>query len=320
MLNNQVVDINKKLDVAGKKETNVVLQILAFFIASIFISIIIFVFIPPLSAPNKENLNTLTWLANRLVASSVSLVATISASILCIKRFTNRSPYSLGYLPHKGFLKDFFLGCLIGILLVSSIALLQWIVGGTQFFLALAERNISPFGLIAITSVLFIAAFEEEVIFRGYPLQALAINLSPMFATLITSGLFGLVHANNPNATVFSTINTILAGIWLSVAYFKTRSLSLATGLHLGWNFSMGTVYGLPVSGITRLTDYSLLDSRDLGKTWLTGGSYGPEGGAITTVILILGIILLIKLPFLKISPEMAKFFPITTKENLNKD
>lgn len=319
MLNNENLDHNKNLNLDKKtSETNVALQILAFFIVSTFISVLILVCIPHFDI-NKENSSTLAWLANRLVSSSVSLVAAITASILCIKRFTNRSPYSLGYLPHKGFFKDFFFGCLVSFLMISSIAFLQWLLGGTQFFWALADRNISPIGLIAMLGVLFIAAFEEEVLFRGYPLQTLAFNLSPTLATIITSGLFGLIHIGNPNATFFSTVNTVLAGVWLCVAYFKTRSLSLATGLHLGWNLSMGTIYGLPVSGITRLTEYSFLNTHDIGKTWLTGGSYGPEGGAIATVELIVGTIFLIKLPLLKISPEMAKYFP-KQQENLLKD
>ncbi|KAF0206805.1 MAG: abortive infection protein, partial [bacterium] len=201
MLNNETLDLNKNLNLDKKtNETNVVLQILAFFIASTFISILIFVCIPYFDT-NKENSSTLAWLANRFLSSSVSLVATITASILCIKRFTKRSPYSLGYLPHKGFFKDFFFGCFISFLMISIIALFQWLLGGTQFFWALADKNISYIGLIAMLGVLFIAAFEEEIIFRGYPLQTLAVNLSPTLATIITSGLFGLVHINNPNAT-----------------------------------------------------------------------------------------------------------------------
>src|SRR5690349_12049162 len=111
MLNNQLEDIYKKLD-ADKKETNVVLQIVAFFAVSVFISILIFTFLPLPPTPNKENLiDTSIWLVTRLASSSVSLISTITASILCIKKFTNRSPHSLGYMPHKGFLTDFFVGC-----------------------------------------------------------------------------------------------------------------------------------------------------------------------------------------------------------------
>ncbi|MBI4852560.1 MAG: CPBP family intramembrane metalloprotease [Acidobacteria bacterium] len=310
MTNNESLDTNNFDKNINKKETNVVLQILAFFISSAFISILIFALIPNFSSIKIEDSEALTWLVNRFFSSSISLIATITVSILCIKRFTQRTTYSLGYLPHKWFLRDFFVGCLISLLMVSIIALFQWLLGGTQFFWALSDRKISLLGLTITFIVIFIAAFEEEVIFRGYPLQTLAFNLSPLSATIITSTFFGLVHINNPSATFFSTTNTILAGVWLCVAYFKTRSLSLATGLHLSWNFSMGTIYGLPVSGITELKEFSFLNSQDLGKAWLTGSSYGPEGGATTTLVLLLGIILLIKLPILKISPEMAQCFP----------
>ena len=69
--------------------------------------------------------------------------------------------------------------------------------------------------------------------------------------SLITSVLFGLAHLSNPSASAFSTINTILAGAWLGLAYLMTRSLWLATALHYSWNFAMVFIFGLPVSGLT---------------------------------------------------------------------
>jgi hypothetical protein len=325
MANKQFLETNKapeetNLDQAKilpSKEFNVIVQILAFFGLSTFLSIIVFSLIPSFPdvinfpfAFSKEDNQTLTWLVKRIVSGLVSILSAIVASILCIRRFTNRSPYSIGYQLHKGYFKDLFLGCLISFLMVSFIVLFQWFVGGTEFSLIPSYKKFSIFSLLITFYVICIAAFEEEILFRGYPLQTLAIRFSPLLATIITSSLFGLAHLGNPNVTFFSTANTILAGVWLCVAYFKTRSLSLATGLHLSWNFSLGVIYGLPVSGIVSFANYSFLETKDLGKTWLTGGNYGPEGGAIATITLILGIVFLLKFPFLKISPEMAKFFP----------
>ena len=62
--------------------------------------------------------------------------------------------------------------------------------------------------------------------------------------------LFGLAHANNPNASALGIINTILAGILLSVGYLKTRSLWFPYGLHFGWNAGLGLVLGFSLSGI----------------------------------------------------------------------
>ncbi|MBK7992601.1 MAG: CPBP family intramembrane metalloprotease [Blastocatellia bacterium] len=299
---------------SNKKETNAVLQVLAFLILTSIVSEIIFWptngllnYLLPITQ-EESYISNLFWVIKQLGFRLTSLISVILVSIVCIHLFTNRNIKSLGFSSHTNYFKDYLLGCLISFAMVSLIALLQFLVGGTSYTLALAKFSL--LGILLMFLMMFVAAFFEEVMFRGYPLQVLASHLSPIYATLVLSGLFAIVHLGNPNPTFFSTANTLLAGVWLSIAYFKTRSLWLATGLHLGWNFTLGAIYGLPVSGIMELSKYSFLSSQDLGKTWLTGGNYGPEGGLITTIILLLGCFLLFKINYLKISPEMQKFFP----------
>jgi len=94
--------------------------------------------------------------------------------------------------------------------------------------------------------------------------------------------LFGFAHLGNPSATPLSTANTVLAGVLLAAAYLKTRALWLPIGLHWAWNFLMGPVLGLPVSGY-RLG--GLPGARVSGPEWLTGGTYGPEGSVVLTVV-----------------------------------
>lgn len=314
---------------SNKKETNAVLQVLAFLILTSIVSEIIFWptngllnYLLPL-AQEESYISNLFWVIKQFGFRLTSLISVILVSIACIHLFTSRSTKSLGFFLHSNCFKDYFLGCLISFAMVSLIALLQLIVGGTSYTLALTKPEFSLLGMSLMLLMMFIAALFEEIMFRGYPLQVMSDQLSPVSAILVMSGLFAIVHLGNPNPTFFSTVNTVLAGVWLSIAYFKTRSLWLATGLHLGWNFTLGAIFGLPVSGITELSKYSFLSSQDLGKTWLTGGNYGPEGGLIATIILLLGCYLLFKTSYLKISPEMQKFFPdnsqeITDKNNLN--
>jgi len=99
-----------------------------------------------------------------------------------------------------------------------------------------------------------------------------------------------------------------LAGVWLAVAYWCTRSLWLALGLHWAWNWAMGSLVGLPVSGLTRLSPASLLTATDMGPTWLTGGAYGIEGGAACTVALIFSTIFIWRTRLLKPNEELKHF------------
>ena len=150
------------------------------------------------------------------------------------------------------------------------------------------------FGLLLINlSTLAVAALVEEVAFRGYPFRRLVEAVGPVAATITMSLLFGLGHILNPNATWTSTVVTVLAGVLLSVAWFRTRGLWLGWGFHFGWNASMGILFGLPISGINDFS--SIVETRTIGHLGLTGGDYGPEGSTFTALVLLIGIVILVR-------------------------
>jgi membrane protease YdiL (CAAX protease family) len=138
-------------------------------------------------------------------------------------------------------------------------------------------------------ALLILAAFFEELLYRGYAFQTLLRGTHPVLPVSLLSVLFGLSHLGNPNSTPFSTANTILAGIWLSLAYLRSGNLWFPAGLHLGWNVVLGPVLGLPVSG-RLIPAHPLLLSSSIEPGWLTGGGYGSEGGAAATVVLLVAI------------------------------
>ena len=146
-------------------------------------------------------------------------------------------------------------------------------------------RSMILAGAVAALFFLVAAAFEE-LLFRGFVFQALEHNIGPITALALTSVPFGIAHLGNPSATVFSTINTVLAGLWLGAAYLATRSLWLTTGLHFSWNFVMAICFGLPVSGLVTVDRLAMVNGRSGSPEWLSGGSYGPEGGFAATMVL----------------------------------
>ncbi|HEY6404418.1 MAG TPA: CPBP family intramembrane glutamic endopeptidase, partial [Blastocatellia bacterium] len=97
--------------------------------------------------------------------------------------------------------------------------------------------------------------------------------------------------------------NTTLAGIWLSVAYLKTRNLWFPTELHFMWNWTMGVFFGIPISGL--LTERPLFIVSNDGPVWLTGGNYGSEGGVAATLVLIIATIVIWRARWLRVAPEM---------------
>lgn len=223
---------------------------------------------------------------------TISLVAALISSAFCTYYFTNSGLSSIGYGFNCKWLKELVFGVLIAFLMVTLIVIVQALVSATKFGynkeFALMPSGRAVTSLIGVTTFILIAASLEELMFRGFPLQTVARNNSSIFATLVMSVPFGLIHVGNPCHTVIANLNTVLAGIWLSAAYFKSRNLWFPTGLHFGWNFSLGLVYGLNVSGLDLFSKYSLVSSTDFGPTWLTGGCYGPEGGVSSTIVMLL--------------------------------
>ena len=255
---------------------------------------------------------TAQGLVRIVVSRSALLVSALAASAVCARLLERRSFASVGYKLHEGWLKDFSLGNLLGAVTLALAVAVTAAAGAVAFY----GRSSNTATALADAAILFfvflIAAAFEEVLVRGFIFQALLHNsqvvLGPRGVVVpiaITSLAFGIMHMFNPNATLFAVANTVLAGVWLGVAYLKTRSLWLATALHTAWNFTMVFVFGLPVSGITMHKEMALMVGESRPPLWLSGGDYGPEGGAAATAALIICTIAIIKLRAFRASEEM---------------
>lgn len=240
-----------------------------------------------------------------IVNNVMNLAAAIVATAICARVLERRRLGSVGFRLHRNWLRDFALGSLMG---AASLAIAVGIAAGAgALTFYVYTRELGPLARgFALVSVFFvIAGAFEELIFRGFAFQALVHNLGGARAIAVTSLLFGLAHVSNPGASTFSTINTVLAGIWLGLAYLMTRSLWLATALHWSWNFAMMFIFGLPVSGFTTLDQFAWLRSTAGEPLWLSGGSYGPEASAAATVALILSTLAIWRSGLFTASEEM---------------
>jgi uncharacterized protein len=122
------------------------------------------------------------------------------------------------------------------------------------------------------------AAFYEELLSRGYIFATLAEWLGRGWAVALTSFGFGLLHLGNPGWTATSIAIVTLAGIYLAVVLIATQSLYATWIAHFAWNWAMAALLHVPVSGLPLARpDYQMVDA---GPDWLTGGAWGPEGGA----------------------------------------
>jgi membrane protease YdiL (CAAX protease family) len=231
-------------------------------------------------------------------------------------RFLDRRRLAdFGLWPAKSWLEDVRLGLVLGAVQMALIVGIAWI-GGWVVLAGLPEPVIGArIKDATLGFVLFVlVAVGEELLFRGYVqtnvqegiaagrrnttaagrreravagLQtATTLDRRPAAVALgVTSILFGLFHALNPNLTGLGLLNLILAGVALGVGYWVTSSLWLPMAYHLSWNFVQGSVLGLPVSGMRY---GGLLIVADYGAApWLTGHTFGPEGGLLGTLMLL---------------------------------
>jgi len=138
--------------------------------------------------------------------------------------------------------------------------------------------------VLAFATLALISGVCEEVIFRGGIYRIMEDMFGSGIALAFSGLLFGLVHLGNPGASMFAAVAiAIEAGILLGAAYAATRSLWFPIGIHIGWNFAEGGIFGAPVSGLPG--GHGLLNFPLHGPDWLTGGAFGPEASVIPMVI-----------------------------------
>jgi uncharacterized protein len=194
-------------------------------------------------------------------------------------------------LPAMGLVRSHFLpDVLLGLGLGAGMVVLSVAPIAIAYHLGF-HAVFSPHSLKLLCAVLLIlatGAMAEEVAFRGYPFQRLMDAVGAALAIGLSSALFGFVHLRNPHASAFSLINTVAIGIVLAIAYLRTRALWVPWGLHFAWNLTLGVLFGLPVSGIAQFA--VVVRGTASGPGWLTGGTYGIEGGAAGTLGIVAGL------------------------------
>lgn len=256
-----------------------------------------------------------------LLAGLVNLLA-VTLSVLLARRLLDRRSFvSLGLALERQALFDILIGMAVTFVMMGSIFLALRALGWVQvdgFVWQMQAENDSP-GIVTNTNdvetlysapvnakaetsgravvtntllslVLFVmVGWQEELLSRGYHLQTIASGMNLSWGVFLSSAMFGLLHLANPHATWVSTLGIFLAGLFLAYGYLRTGQLWLSIGLHIGWNFFEGVVFGFPVSG---LETYRLLLIHVNGPELWTGGAFGPEAGLILLPAMVMGSLL----------------------------
>lgn len=138
--------------------------------------------------------------------------------------------------------------------------------------------------ILPLLAMAVLSGIGEELIFRGGVFRILEDMFGTSAALILSGAFFGALHLMNPHATWFSGLAVSLeAGVLLGAAYAASRNLWLPIGIHIGWNFTEGGIFGAAVSGAGG--GHGIVTMPLQGPPLLTGGSFGPEGSLIAIVI-----------------------------------
>lgn len=166
------------------------------------------------------------------------------------------------------------------------------------FAMAVAQPVLSPLplavwlgALLPVAALVFVQATAEELMFRGYLLQQLALrSRNPLVWAVLPAAVFGSLHfsaALPGGAGLLYIGTTFMMGLALAALVWRTGSLWAAMGMHVGFNLIGLTVVG--TEGVMSGAQLFLFPGSELPGLMLVD---------LATTVLLLGFVLSPWAPF----------------------
>lgn len=211
--------------------------------------------------------------------------------LLVNKYYYKRSFSSLG-ITGKEFIHKYLSGLGIGLILLLSVYVANFAIGSLS---TSVNNQIIWLEIFILFLAYVLQGFTEELLCRGFLMNLLSVKLGIWPAIIINSIIFTALHGMNNGITPLALINLTLAAMFFSLVFYLTNSLILVGAIHTAWNFLLGPVIGMAVSGgETSISVFQTVP--DMQKSLYNGGDFGLEGGIIVTVILTMCCIMIYKM------------------------
>ena len=215
-----------------------------------------------------------------LILTVFSLLGSFLALWVATK-FIDRKPLMSIGLSVKDKTNEMLIGLAFALAFIGGLFAILWLMG------AITVTGFVGFkpGVFIVSMMLFMAAFDEELIFRGYILNNMMDATSNRWIALAGSSvLFALLHAGNPSiwSTWVPMTELFAAGFILGISYTFTKNLWFPTFFHFGWNFFQG-LFGFEISGLN-VDSWKMISHENTSNVpdIVSGGSFGIEGSVIT--------------------------------------
>lgn len=264
----------------------------------ILVFVLILLFGPPLAALFVKPEQMEAWRTGEAVAElgpwlwiEGLLALPVVAATIGFVRFVDRKPlHAIGaaWPPGRGGQAGLHLGAGLG---AAAAILGVWYLAAGRLvrFDVTASPEAPGGGELAVYALGFLAvACLEEWILRGYIYSTLRERLSWVHAGGIAALLFVLPELASTDVTAPGLVSAFLIGMTLAALRELSGSLWPGVVFHGGWNFLMGCVLALPVSG-NRLPSVRRVEVT--GSERWSGGAYGPEGSWLMVALLLLAVV-----------------------------
>jgi membrane protease YdiL (CAAX protease family) len=236
-------------------------------------------------APNLES----APLNLRLYFDATGALTILIAAWVLVSFVDRRSFSSLGFAPTH-FFRDSVLGILIGIAWLTLALTIMWLFG----WLALQTTGQLDLSTLATAAIaMMLNTVIQELLARGYIFQTIQSQSNASWTVIVTSIIFVLYHAAGLQGSWLAALNIFCAGALFGIVYSVTGNLWLPIAIHFAWNFLLGPVLGLSVSGQDLANSWHVFTLN--GPTLFTGGNFGVEGSLIVTLVTLLGIFVLLR-------------------------
>ncbi|BCZ45256.1 membrane protein [Clostridium gelidum] len=215
-------------------------------------------------------------------------MAMIFFIVLFWRVLDGRKLKDIGLTNIKSSSKDLCIGLLIGAISFTIVAIVLLTTKSVELA---NDFNKPKFSLVLIIQlIIFIFVGFNEELFRGYCMTVLKQTKKSWIPIIVSSVIFALMHSMNAGISLLAYINLFLFGISMGYLFMKTKNIWMCIGYHITWNYFQGDVFGFLVSG--NVTD-SIYAIRTISPNLINGGSFGPEGGLVVTILLVITIFII---------------------------
>lgn len=224
--------------------------------------------------------------------------------VLVFWKVFDRKPFSdMGLTSFRHGAKDFLYGLALGAVTISAVFVVLLLSGQISVTNDFLSPDFSWMLIVDLILMIFVG-FGEEIFSRGYCMSVLRrSNITLIF--IVPNLIFGLLHVLNKNFGFVPLINIFLVGVLFSLMFYKRGNIWMPIGYHITWNYFQGSIFGLPVSGNEIKGLYT---SKLLSENIFNGGGFGPEGGLLVTLLMVVSIAMFYLLSGKKAAETTADF------------